>query len=145
MGVGVPAIDGDEGALRRALGNLLDNARKYSGPSRWIAVGVEATTLDGRPAVRFAVEDRGLGIEAKERGRIFEPFYRSREAQAGREHGFGLGLSLVQRIVQAHRGVVKVDSVPGEGSVFSIVVPAAKPQEAGATEGEIHGIADSAG
>ncbi len=142
----LPAVLADAGALRRALRNLLDNAQKYSGPSRWIGVSVAAAHLSGkRPGVRFSVEDRGLGIDPRERGRIFEPFYRGRSALDGSAHGFGLGLSLVRSIVRAHGGAVEVSPGREKGSVFSIVLPAEGRSVAEArAERSIDGIADSA-
>ncbi len=141
----LPAIPGDPSALRRALRNLLDNARKYGGPSGWIGVSVTPATLPGkRPGVRFSVEDRGVGIDPRERRRIFEPFYRGRAAHEGSAHGFGLGLSLVWSIVQAHGGAVEVSSGREQGSVFSITLPSERPQGASAeAERSIDGIADS--
>jgi signal transduction histidine kinase len=144
---GLPAMAGDAAALRRALRNLVDNARKYGGPGRWIGVSVSPASLGVRRAVRFSVEDRGAGVEAQERKRIFEPFYRGRASHGGAEHGFGLGLSLVQRIVSAHGGAVEVAARPEGGSAFSMIVPAVAAQAVPAstsTQRSVHGIADSA-
>jgi signal transduction histidine kinase len=142
----LPTIYGDASAIRRALRNLLDNARKYGGPARWIGISVAAATLSGkRSGVRFSVEDRGPGIEPRERGRIFEPFYRGRAAHDGSAHGFGLGLSLVRSIVKAHGGAVEVSPGRDKGSVFSMVLPAEGRRGAEArVERSIDGIADSA-
>ncbi len=81
--------------------------------------------------VEFSVSDRGLGIAAEDRKRIFEPFYRGREALARQIRGSGLGLNLVQRIAEAHGGRVKVASDPGKGSTFTLVLPAAPPRVSG--------------
>ena len=72
----------------------------------------------------FAVEDRGLGIDADDRKHIFEPFYRGRDAVSQQIQGSGLGLNLVQRIAEAHGGQVGVTSEPGKGSTFTLSLPA---------------------
>ncbi|MGH9255413.1 MAG: sensor histidine kinase, partial [Vicinamibacterales bacterium] len=84
-----------------------------------------------------SVTDRGLGIPAHEQGRIFEKFYRIGGADRDGIPGTGLGLTLVEHVARGHGGEVKVESVPGEGSTFSIVLPlleasagAAPPKEA---------------
>jgi signal transduction histidine kinase len=117
----LPAVRGDALALRSALQNLIGNAVKYSGDARWIRVSAATA---GR-AVRFTVEDRGLGIAAADLAHIFEPFYRGREAVSRQIQGSGLGLHLVARIAQAHGGSVMVDSEPGRGSRFTLELPAA--------------------
>jgi two-component system sensor histidine kinase SenX3 len=79
--------------------------------------------------VRIAVEDHGLGIPTGERDRLFEPFFRGEEARTRQIRGSGLGLSLVERIVDAHSGRISVTSEPGRGSTFTVAVPAAVARE----------------
>jgi signal transduction histidine kinase len=110
----------DPDALGQAVLNLLGNAVKYSGAARAIHVAVEHG--EGRAAVRVA--DEGLGIDAEDRERIFESFYRAPRT-AAETTGAGLGLALVRHFAEAHGGRVSVDSHPGRGSVFSIVLPLA--------------------
>jgi signal transduction histidine kinase len=126
----LPMVAGDAAALRAALQNLVANALKYGGPAPQVRVRVQHDTGGGRDDVLFVVEDDGLGIAAEDRTHIFEPFYRGREAVARQIQGSGLGLSLVWRIAEAHRGGVTVKSEPGRGSAFTLRLPAV----AGSTE-----------
>jgi signal transduction histidine kinase len=126
----LPPILGDAAALRSAVQNLLANAVKYGGSDRW--VGVRAEHHRERAEVRITVSDHGAGIPSAELPHIFEPFYRGADALARQIHGNGLGLSLVRRIVTAHGGKVTVTSRTGAGSSFTITLPAAKPDQAGA-------------
>jgi len=114
------AVVGDERLLRRALRNLLENARRYGGGS--INVAVEAGRPGGMVAVRVC--DRGPGVPEPMRERIFEPFFRlpGHAEQAG---GVGLGLSLVKQIAERHRGRVRCDAREGGGSCFVVDLPAA--------------------
>lgn len=126
-----PLVLADPAAIEQALVNLLDNAVKYSGDIRRVTVGVRAA---GDTAV-IEVTDHGAGIDKSDQRRIFEKFYRGRGAALHRD-GFGLGLPIVQELVHAHRGVVEVDSVPGQGSTFRIVLPLVEPERAsGMVEG----------
>jgi signal transduction histidine kinase len=136
----LPRVYGDAAALGRALRNLIDNALKYSDGSRWI--GVRAARENAY--VRVTVTDRGLGIPKAEVGHVFEAFYRGREARARQIQGNGLGLSLVERIVRAHGGRVEVQSAPGQGSSFTLLLRIA-PEPATQTSLEAHERAHPAG
>ena len=119
----LPPVRADADALGGALRNLVVNAVKYSGDA--CAVSIEATaSADGRQ-VHIAVRDAGIGIPPDEQARIFEPFYRGREARDAQIHGSGLGLSLVRRVAELHGGTVCVESAPGQGSTFTLSLPAA--------------------
>jgi len=107
---------GDASALRRALLNLLSNAIKYGRRGG----DVEVSLAREGEEVLIVVADRGIGIPESERERIFEPFFRGREAVLAQIRGNGLGLSLVRRIAAAHGGSVSVSSVHGEGSRFTL-------------------------
>ena len=100
--------------------NLLDNAVKYSNGQRRIDVIVSADAT----AVRVAVRDRGIGIPAAEQKKIFDKFYRVGSGLVHDVKGSGLGLAIVSHVVKAHGGRVDVTSAPGEGSTFTIVLPA---------------------
>jgi signal transduction histidine kinase len=109
---------GSERLLRRALRNLLENARRYGGES--VEVEIRRTRDGGAEAW---VNDRGPGVPEAHRERIFEPFFRL-PGHAEREGGVGLGLSLVRQIAQHHAGSVRCEARPGGGSCFVISLPA---------------------
>ncbi|HJU42383.1 MAG TPA: HAMP domain-containing sensor histidine kinase [Vicinamibacterales bacterium] len=135
----LPNVAGDVSALKSALRNLISNAVKYGGSARWLRVSVSVPapgTLTIPTAVSFAVDDRGLGIDAEDRKHIFEPFYRGREAVSQQIQGSGLGLNLVLRIAEAHGGRVSVTSEPGKGSTFTLALPAANDRAS--TESQLH-------
>jgi signal transduction histidine kinase len=106
----------DATRMRQAFANLLDNALKYTpeGGNVRLACAVES----GRVTVR--VHDTGMGIPPEEQPRIWERLYRGDKSRSQR--GLGLGLSLVKAIVEAHHGKVSVQSQPGEGSEFAVVI-----------------------
>ncbi len=115
----LPVIRGDREALTRAVRNLLDNAVKYSPECR--TVWVEAERQDARVAVR--VRDCGVGIPAAERKEIFKKFVRGKGPGVGRVKGTGIGLAMVAHVVRAHGGEVRVESEPGQGSTFTLLLP----------------------
>jgi signal transduction histidine kinase len=112
-------IDADPEALSRALWNLLDNAVKYSPDSRAVEVALQSHN----GTVAISVRDYGIGIPAQERQSIFGRFHRGEQAHKLGIKGTGIGLAMVDHIVRAHNGRVEVDSRPGEGSTFTIVLP----------------------
>jgi signal transduction histidine kinase len=121
----LPPIPGDERLLRRALRNLLENAHRYGGGREVI---VQIGLLDGGGA-QLRVCDRGPGVPAAWRERIFEPFLRL-PGHAEREGGVGLGLSLVRQIAQRHGGQARCEARPGGGSCFVLELPAGGPAQA---------------
>jgi signal transduction histidine kinase len=118
-------IDGDPIWLRRALDNLVDNARKYSADDAAITVRADDAELAGAPAVRVEVEDHGIGISPEDWPRVFTPFFRVDRSRTRATGGVGLGLVLARRIVEAHGGVIGFSSEPGAGSRFWFVLPRA--------------------
>ncbi|TSE19675.1 Sensor protein RstB [Tepidimonas alkaliphilus] len=110
-------VPGNARLLRRALRNLLDNARRYA-PGE----PPQVTLRDGGDHVELRVADRGPGVPAAERERIFEPFYRL-PGHAEADGGVGLGLSLVRQIAQAHGGGVHCEDHPGGGACFVLRLP----------------------
>ena len=107
--------------LEQAVVNLLDNAIKYSEPGSPVSIVAGETPGE----VTIAVSDQGCGVEPEHLPRLFERFYRVDKARSRKLGGTGLGLSIVKHIVQAHRGHITVASAFGEGSTFTIHLPAA--------------------
>jgi signal transduction histidine kinase len=122
----LPPALGDEAALRRVFQNLIDNAVKYGAAGGSIRVSGRREGHD----IAVTVTDRGIGIDADDQARVFEPFYRAPDVVAAQMQGAGLGLSLVQRIVAAHGGRVAVKSAPREGSAFTVTLPMADDRAA---------------
>jgi signal transduction histidine kinase len=114
----------DEFRIEQVLTNLLTNALRYGG-AKPVAIEV-APTADGR--ARMSVRDRGIGIAPQDQARIFEQFERTDDS---RRHaaGLGLGLFITREIVRAHGGTITVESTPGEGSRFEVVLPTRPPAE----------------
>ena len=114
----LPGFKMDAYAISQALTNLLSNAVKYSPPDSPIEVNVIKKQAD----VAIEVIDKGMGILKKEHKKIFEKFYRASQQDTDVE-GTGLGLTLVKYAVEAHGGRVELDSAPGKGSKFSLILP----------------------
>lgn len=121
----LPPVRADRNALVTAVLNLLDNAHKYTEGDKHIVV--RACEADGR--VCMSVQDNGPGLSSRDRKRIFERFYRADDSLTRKVGGSGLGLSIVKFIVDAHQGVIAVDSVPGQGSTFTISLPVSRHDE----------------
>jgi two-component system, OmpR family, phosphate regulon sensor histidine kinase PhoR len=120
---GLPPVVCDRPAIVDALVNLLSNAYKYGGSPREIRIS--AATDETR--MRIQVHDNGPGIERREHKRIFLKFYRIDDKLKRKQEGSGLGLAIVQYVLRAHSGKVEVDSAPGRGSTFSLVLPLRRP------------------
>ena len=109
----------DPNAIGQCLTNLISNAEKYSGSERWIGITVRKVV----GFVEILVSDHGIGIISEDIENIFEPFFRSKEQNALRRKGTGIGLSITRVIMQAHGGDVLVRSQIGEGSTFILRFP----------------------
>ena len=109
----------DQDAVMQALTNLLDNAIKYSSDEKQIVVEL----VPREKQVEIRIKDKGIGIPAGEKKKIFEGFYRHAEADRHSTKGVGLGLTIVKHIMRAHGGEIHVESQPGEGSTFSLIFP----------------------
>ncbi len=117
----LPDIRADHDAMVTVLVNLLDNACKYTTENKQITLKVFLRENQ----VAFAVADNGIGLARRHHRKIFERFYQVDNSLARHTEGCGLGLSIVKFIVDAHRGRISVDSVPGEGSTFTVLLPVA--------------------
>ena len=115
----LPTIRADHDALASALCNILENALKYTGPEKHIALHVEQA--DG--GVVFRIKDNGVGIPEDQQRAIFRPFYQADQRLSRTREGCGLGLAIVQRIANEHHGKITVQSAPGGGTTFSLWLP----------------------
>ncbi len=115
----LPRVEADPDLLRQVLVNLVANAAKFTRPDTQITV----RAWRARDRMAIAVEDRGPGIPEEKLGRVFDRFYRVEEAGSERVPGTGLGLAIVKSVVELHGGVIRVESVVGEGSRFVLEIP----------------------
>lgn len=113
----LPPVLADANRIRQVLFNLLDNAAQAS--SQGAAIVLRTRSLDGSRQIALDVSDTGKGIETDHLERIFEPFFTTRA------DGTGLGLAIARKLVRAHGGEIRVRSSVGEGSTFTVVLPAA--------------------
>ena len=123
----LPKVLADANSLTHCLQNLLTNAAKYASQSGAIALKARKIESPKGPQLEISVEDHGPGIDSADLPHIFEPFYRGRRAVEDQIHGTGLGLSLVKRIVEAHSGRIEVVSNLGQGTIFTLKIPAVQP------------------
>ncbi len=110
---------GDNAALTEVIINLLDNAKKYSSSQKEISI----RTARKKDFVFFEIRDKGIGVAPENHSRIFEKFYRDSSALVHNTKGSGLGLSIVTHIIKDHKGSIELDSAPGKGSCFRVLLP----------------------
>jgi two-component system, OmpR family, sensor histidine kinase SenX3 len=125
----LPWVAADPAALSRAIQNLISNAAKYSGESRWIGIRAGTENTENGVGVSITVENRGIGILPGDLPHIFEPFFRGRDVVSAQIHGSGLGLNLVKHIIESHGGRVSVESAPGRKTAFTLHLPATDLKE----------------
>jgi len=113
-------IQGDREHFKRLLVNLIDNAIQYTPAGGRVTLSLRC---DGKRA-QVGISDTGMGLSADEQEQIFHRFYRAAEARSQRGGGAGLGLSIAQSIAVAHGGRIEVESTPGQGSTFTVSLPA---------------------
>lgn len=116
-------VPGDADQLVQVFTNLVENGLKYGAAGQVLRVAAAAEETVRGPAVKISVIDRGEGIEAVHLPRLTERFYRVDSHRSREKGGTGLGLAIVKHIVARHRGWLRIESVRGEGSVFSVVLP----------------------
>ena len=125
----VPEIFGCPDLIRLALVNLVANSRRAA-PSEPLEISAESLSRAGQPWVVMTVRDRGPSLTADQRAQMDRPFFTTKSG--GR--GFGLGLPTVRRVMQAHRGELRIECTPGQGTAVSLffpVAPTANPSHAG--------------
>jgi signal transduction histidine kinase len=124
---GLPVVLHEPEAIQQVLQNLISNAAKYGEKGGWIGIRarIERQTLD------VSVSDRGIGMTDEELGHIFEKFYRSKSPLARREKGTGIGLAIVQYIMETHHASISVKSTPGLGTSFTLHFPIRSPVPSG--------------
>jgi signal transduction histidine kinase len=128
---GLPALYGDLSLLSQCLQNLITNAVKYSGQSRWLGVSavVTASSSSGQEEIQISVRDCGMGISEEDLPHIFEPFYRSRRPAVSQIRGSGLGLSIAKGCAEACGGTLSVVSEEGVGCLFTLHLPLHRGRE----------------
>jgi two-component system OmpR family sensor kinase len=119
------SVVGDESRLRQILGNLVGNALKHTPAGTPVRVGLAARDVEGRPYAVLSVSDEGPGLAAADAERVFERFYRADPSRARTEGGAGLGLAIVSALAAAHGGTVEVETSPGNGATFRVLLPLA--------------------
>jgi two-component system phosphate regulon sensor histidine kinase PhoR len=145
---GEEIVTGDELHLTNVLSNLIDNAIKYSPERLHLTIRTRNEPIgtprgdgprgngprgsghrgSGRPGIRIDIADQGIGMTREQLSRIFDKFYRVPTGNLHDVKGFGLGLSYVRKLVEAHEGTIQVQSQPGQGSVFSVQLPVINEQ-----------------
>ena len=120
----LPSVRFDHDAMVQALINLVTNAVQYTDADDPTKRIILLSVYQQRASVVLSVKDRGQGIAADERGAVFDKFHRGGDYLTRTVRGTGLGLSIVQHIAEAHGGEVRLDSEPGQGSTFYVLLPA---------------------
>jgi signal transduction histidine kinase len=118
----VPVIRGDKDRLHVVLTNLIGNAIKYTPDGGRVHV----TCLEDGAKLSLEVKDTGIGIHPDDRDKIFDKFYRAADEQVAKLPGTGLGLAIARETVRAHGGTIELQSEPGVGSTFTILLPIGK-------------------
>lgn len=137
---GLPPVVADLYLLSQCMQNLIVNAVKYSSRHRWIGISARMDLEEN--AILMSVKDKGIGIDASEIIRIFEPFYRSPQVTEAKIQGTGLGLSIAKRSAEVFGGDLTVSTEVGVGSVFTVHLPIAreKRQKASSAANAIGGV-----
>jgi signal transduction histidine kinase len=135
LAAALPTAWGDAKRVGQILTNLLSNAHKYTPPGGCITVTAEGEA--GR--VRIDVHDTGIGLSPEDQARLFTKFFRAQHAMTREVGGTGLGLAITRSLVELHGGAIAVTSTPGQGSTFSVTLPAA-PGPAGTAVGSTAGL-----
>jgi two-component system phosphate regulon sensor histidine kinase PhoR len=120
----IPTTLLDDNAMTLLVLNLVDNAIKYGGSG---PISVSVRQAEKADELILSVHDQGMGIAPEEQRKVFERFYRTRAVRTTSIRGSGIGLALVKHITEAHGGRAAVESVPGQGSTFTVILPVRRP------------------
>jgi signal transduction histidine kinase len=120
---GEKVVQGDSGQLSQVFVNLLGNAIKFSPVASNIEIELTTVEREGRHYARTKIKDHGIGIPEDDLKRLFTRFFRAKNADSGQYPGTGLGLVIVQEVVNRHDGKIEIESVLGEGTTFSVDIP----------------------
>jgi signal transduction histidine kinase len=126
----IPEVQADLKRIEQVIANLLSNAIRHTPENGQITVSIKKVDLGspaGKPSITISVADTGEGIDTEHLPHIFERFYRVESSRSRSEGGVGLGLAIVKQMVQAHGGQVLVESQPGKGSTFTVILPLGGP------------------
>ena len=121
----LPRVRGEAEELGQVVQNLVDNALRYGRSGKRVEVTLAPDTRGGRPMLRLSVRDFGAGISREHLPRLTERFYRVDAAASRAKGGTGLGLAIVKHIVNRHQGTLSIESELGQGSTFTVLIPAA--------------------
>lgn len=121
----LPTVEVDANRMRQVVFNLLTNAVRYTDAGGGVMVETAAEHHEGKNWVAISVRDTGQGIAPEDLPRIFDHFYRADKSRSRKSGGTGIGLAIVKQLVETHAGRVLVDSKPGEGSCFKVLLPVA--------------------
>lgn len=121
---GIPMVKGDPSRLHQVLLNLVSNGLRHGGPEAKVCITLRDEEVDGLKNIVIEVSDDGKGMPPEVAAHVFERFYRSDASRTRDTGGSGLGLAITKSLVEMHGGTVTVDSTEGEGSTFSVRLPA---------------------
>ncbi len=126
----VPSVEVDPLRIRQVVSNLISNAVKFTYPGGRVTVGLAGVPEPGGASPQFCrlwVQDTGIGIPPEEQSRVWERFYHTDDPLRMAAGGMGVGLSIVKSLVEAHGGRVWLESAPGQGSTFTVLLPIRRP------------------
>lgn len=132
-------MQGDEDRLEQVLTNLLDNALRHTPAGKSITVSGDRLSVNGKAYIHLKIKDEGQGIPQEDLPYIFERFYKADKARKrGSSGGTGLGLAIVKNLIDQHQGQIVVDSLPGSGTTFTLLLPVEQHESSSSTSHNLH-------